>query len=259
MRHPKPLHRPHLATLLGASLGLCLLLPVTARAGEIDGKAILADVERHLETPTDSFVRMRMTITDPSGKTKVREATIKQKGNEKRLFKFLSPADMKGVGVLALENDVMYVYMPAFKKVKRLATSAKTDKFMGSDFTYEDMGEMSFTDNYEVTGARMDGDDIVLTLVPKKASSAWDHLEMWVRKSDHAHTRIDYYGKKSGKKERTLLRSKLHENEDGKTVADEMLLKDLLRGSSTKIEVLESKTNNGFSDREFSQRYLKRR
>ena len=244
-------------------LAALTLFPTQARAEEgakkaLTGPELLAAVDANAATPTDSFVKLTMTITDKGGSEKVRKATIKQKGNEKRLFKFESPADMKGVGVLILEDDVMYVYMPAFKKVKRLATSAKNDSVMGSDFTYDDMGEMSFVANYDVAASRADGESTVLTLKPKKATSAWDHLEMWVRNTDHAHTRVDYYAKKSGEKTRTLTRSKFR-IDDGKTVADEMVVKDLLKGSSTKVEIAEAKSNNGFKDSEFSQRYLKRR
>ncbi|MDF1562904.1 MAG: outer membrane lipoprotein-sorting protein [Deltaproteobacteria bacterium] len=247
MRHP-------FSTLLFA---LALTLPALG-AHAMTGAERLAAVDKNGETPTDSFVKMTMTITSKDGQEKVREATIKQKGNSKRLFKFESPADMKGVGILVLEDDVMYVYMPAFKKVKRLASSARNDSFMGSDFTYDDMGEMTFVGNYEVTSERDAGESVVLTLEPLKESSPWKHLEMTVRKKDNAHTQVDYFAKKSGEKERTLSRGKFR-IDDGKAVADEMIVKDLVKGSSTKIEIREAKSNNGFADDEFSQRYLKRR
>ncbi len=247
----------HLAALIAVALLASPALSEDA-AKPLSGAERLVAVDLNTATPTDSFVKMTMTITAKDGKEKVRKATIKQKGTTKRLFKFQSPADMKGVGVLALEDDVMYVYMPAFKKVKRLASSAKNDSFMGSDFTYDDMGEMTFVGNYEVTGEREEGESIVLTLKPTKDTSAWKYLEMWVRKADNAHTRVDYFAKKSGEKERTLARGKFR-RDDGKSVADEMVVRDLTRGTSTKIEITEAKSNNGFSDAEFSQRYLKRR
>jgi len=257
LSHPRCL-RPLLILIASLSSAFVTSKTVAQESAPLPtGEDLLKQVDAHAATPTDSFALMHMTIRDSAGKEKIREATIKQKGTQKRLFKFTAPADMKGVGVLALEDDVMYVYMPAFKKVKRLASSSKNDKFMGSDFTYDDMGEMTFVDNYTVTKVRAEGESYVLNLKPKKAESSWDHLEMWVRKSDGAHTQVDYYSKKSGEKERSMTRSKFRED-DGRSVADEMELKDLLHGSSTKIEIKEAKSNNGFSDSEFSQRYLKR-
>ncbi len=238
-----------------------LLAPLAATSAEaITGDEVLAKVDGNESGTSDSFVRMRMVIVDEDGNEKVREATVKQKGTEKRIFKFQAPADMKGVGVLALEDDVMYVYMPAFRKVRRLASSAKNDSFMGSDFTYEDMGALTFGEKYDVTAVKDDGESKVLTLTPKKGKdSAYSKLEMWVRTSDWAHTRVDYWIEKSGKLERRMLRSDIRPDKKGRPVAWRMEVTDLEKGSKTRVEILEMKTDNGFADREFSQRYLKRK
>ena len=223
------------------------------------GAEILAKIDRMEDSTSDSLVRMKMVIADADGKEKIREATVKQKGTIKRIFKFQKPADMKGVGVLALEDDVMYVYMPAFKKVRRLASSAKNDSFMGSDLTYEDMGALTFGETFDVTDVKTEGEFKILTLTPKPGKdSSYAKQVMWVRPSDWAHTRIDYYVKKSGELERRMIRSDIRPDKKGRPVAWMMEVKDLKKGSKTRVEILELKTDNGFADKEFSQRYLKR-
>jgi len=70
---------------------------------------------------------------------------------------FQEPADVKGSSFLRISHDDrdddMWLYLPAFGKVRRIASSAKNGSFMGSDFTYEDMGDRKISDyDYEILG-----------------------------------------------------------------------------------------------------------
>ena len=60
-----------------------------------------------------------------------------------RLVRFDAPADIKGTSTLLIEHaakeDDMWVYLPAMKKVRRLAASNKRDSFAGTDFSYGDV------------------------------------------------------------------------------------------------------------------------
>ncbi|MCG8375835.1 MAG: outer membrane lipoprotein-sorting protein [Chlorobiales bacterium] len=38
-------------------------------------------------------------------------------------------------------EDDKWLYMPAMKKVRRISGASKNEYFMGSDFTYDDMGD----------------------------------------------------------------------------------------------------------------------
>jgi len=65
--------------------------------------------------------------------------------DERTYTKFLEPADVRGTGYLGYEYDddtreeESWLYMPALKKVKRLSASDKSDSFMGSDFSFNDL------------------------------------------------------------------------------------------------------------------------
>ncbi len=57
---------------------------------------------------------------------------------------FLSPKNIRHVGLLSLDregdsNDSMWLYLPAFKKIKRIPASKRGDNFVGTDFTFEDI------------------------------------------------------------------------------------------------------------------------
>jgi hypothetical protein len=93
--------------------------------------------------PADVTSEMTMKLVNKKGKEKVRRFKIIRMGEERQIMWFLEPADVKGTSFLKIENktgfDDMRLYLPAFKKVRRIASSAKSESFMGSDFTYEDM------------------------------------------------------------------------------------------------------------------------
>ena len=69
------------------------------------------------------------------------------KKDRKSIMFFQYPGDVKGTGFLTWDydnpdkDDDKWLYLPAMKKTRRISgSSAKQDFFMGSDFTYDDMG-----------------------------------------------------------------------------------------------------------------------
>lgn len=89
-----------------------------------------------------------MTIVDSKARERVRKIAqvtrLYDHGDtEKKLIRFLSPADVKGTGLLTfdykVEDDDMWLYMPALRKTRRIISSEKSKSFMGSEFSYADM------------------------------------------------------------------------------------------------------------------------
>lgn len=100
---------------------------------------------------------MEMILIDKNGKERVRQMRSfgMDKGEDDySLMFFLSPADVKNTGFLTYDyddeakDDDQWLYLPALKKTKRIASSNKSDSFMGSDFTYADMTKRNL-DYYE--------------------------------------------------------------------------------------------------------------
>ena len=89
-----------------------------------------------------------MTIVDAKGRERVRRIAQVSKlydngDTEKKLVRFLSPADVKGTGLLTIDyeenDDDIWLYMPALRKTRRIISSEKSKSFMGSEFSYADM------------------------------------------------------------------------------------------------------------------------
>lgn len=98
---------------------------------------------------------LTMTIMDSQGRERVRKIAQVSKlydvgKTDKRLVRFLSPADVKGTGLLTFDyenkDDDIWLYMPALRKTRRIVSSEKSKSFMGSEFSYADMTPPSLDD-----------------------------------------------------------------------------------------------------------------
>ncbi len=105
---------------------------------------------------------MEMVLIDKRGNQRVRHLTSFSRDEGKNgkdrhsIMFFVSPTDVKNTGFLTYDyddgdkDDDQWLYLPALKKTKRIASSDKSSSFMGSDFTYADMTKRKL-DNYGYT------------------------------------------------------------------------------------------------------------
>jgi hypothetical protein len=96
------------------------------------------------KTPIDSKVDLLMTLTNKKGKTRSSSLrSINKDDGAKQIIWFLAPADDKGVSFLKIEHndhdDEMRMWLPAFKKIRRISAKKRSDSFMGSDMSFEDL------------------------------------------------------------------------------------------------------------------------
>ena len=107
------------------------------------------------KTPADSKVDLLMTLINKKGKTRSSSLrSITKDDGEKQIIWFLSPADDKGVAFLKIEHDdrddEMRIWLPSFKKIRRISSKKRSDSFMGSDMSYEDLSSRQL-DEYTFT------------------------------------------------------------------------------------------------------------
>jgi len=103
-----------------------------------------------------------MTIIDGEGRERVRQIAQATKlcdggETEKKLIRFLSPADVKGTGFLTFDTrngeDDKWLYMPALRKTRRIVSSENARSFMGSEFSYADITPPAVEDfTYRILG-----------------------------------------------------------------------------------------------------------
>jgi len=93
---------------------------------------------------------LTMTLTNSRGENRVRKIKqfTKDLGKiEKKIMFFQYPADVRNTSFMtwgydeAGKDDDQWIYLPALKKVKRISSDSKSNYFMGSDFSYDDLGD----------------------------------------------------------------------------------------------------------------------
>jgi hypothetical protein len=192
------------ARLLNAAIGLSAVLLVTTFAeaqlapGTTDARAVLTAMERQ-DTGDRAVARLRMTITG-SGNHR-RERTLSSRsmrfaGGTKTLLFVESPADMRGTGLLSIDqreaarDDEQWLYLPSVHRATRIGATGRSGAFLGSDFSYGDLTVIE-PDDFEVR--MLDADAVIdgeptwqIEATPRNATVrqrvGYTRLELWVSK-----------------------------------------------------------------------------
>jgi len=246
--------------ILSSILTLCIMVfaySSWAQESQLTAPQILEKVDDVINAPKDQDLSIKLILIDKDGNEKVREMNMLQKGSDKRLVKFLSPADQKGIAFLSLPDDVMYLYLPAFKKVRRIASHIKNNKFAGTDFSYEDMEAVRYTEKYIPTLQKTEEDHYILELIPQKGvKTDYSKLIMRVRTDNFYPEKIEHYNK-GNKLFKVMLRKNI-EKVDGYWISRETEMEDLKAEHKTRMIIEEVKFNSLFPGDRFSKRYLSR-
>ena len=119
------------------------------------------------------------------------------------LATFEWPADVKGTKMLThtmkSSDDKQWLYLPAIKRVKRISSRNKSGSFMGSEFSYEDLGSQEVEKfDFELLGeTQLDGRNVWhMTRVPKDKRSGYSKQIVWVDKEYQNPLKIEYYDRK---------------------------------------------------------------
>ncbi len=223
-----------------------------------------------LPDPSDIIADTNMTIIQKNGTKQTLTLKMSQKrGNygTNSFSEFIEPADVKGTKFLTLieqnGDNVQRLYLPALKKVKRIASSAKDGSFMGSDLNYFDMEDHGIEDfRYELTGQ----DEVLehkiyngmkfytLKFIPTDPESPYSYMKVWVNMDNFFIYQSVPFNKK-GEQEKTIM------------IAEVMPFNTLLIGTKTLVistsgsKTIVTKTNvrinTGLADTVFEIQNLK--
>ncbi len=130
--------------ILAALLALAI---APAAAAALDAREIMDRVDDRYDGD-DASQDMEMLLIDKNGKRRLRKllSFSRDVGEDTNsILFFVSPADVEDTGFLTYDydgvekDDDQWMYLPALKKIKRIASSDKSSSFMGSDFNYADL------------------------------------------------------------------------------------------------------------------------
>ena len=218
-----------------------------------DASTILKQMDNVMFSSKDMSAKNKIILIDKSGKQEIREATVQQKGTDKRMFRFTSPASQAGISVLSLPDDIMYLFLPAFGKERRISTSAKNQNFAGTDFSYDDMESKPYSNKYNSKLLNTEANVFVLELTPKVQS---DYLKITINinKTNYCPELMEYYDKGNTKIKEAKYTFKKFGNYWN---AQEIEMTDLKKNHKTKMQMSDVKYDAGLTDDDFSVRKLK--
>lgn len=131
------------AAYFGLGFGAMLLgLHGVAAEPASKGTQLLQKVDAAIAKPKDQMFEFAMTIHDPKGLRNINFRVAMKE--ERRRVDFLAPGDVKDMRVLTLPGDKMYVFLPAFNRVRRVAAHTRKQGFMGSSYGHDEMSITSY-------------------------------------------------------------------------------------------------------------------
>jgi len=246
-----------LQKLISLIMVLIMSWAISVAAQELSALDIVKKSDATVNAPKDQYLDSKMILINKNGDQKVRKTVMYQKGDEKRLIRFLSPADQKGIGFLSLPNDINYLYLPAFHKVRKIASHVKNQSFAGTDFSYDDMSSFKYAEEYDPKLLETTEENYVLELTPKaNIKKDYSKLKMLVAKESFYPVKIEHYDK-AGNLWKVMVREKVVKKGDY-WVSLKMEMKDLKKQHSTQTLIEKIELDTGLSDNIFTKRNLKK-
>jgi outer membrane lipoprotein-sorting protein len=176
---------------------LILFLNSNVCAEQLTADEIIDKVKENQLEYENSKSQAEMIIIDKNGKAEEREIIMYEKEENDKiniLMRFLSPKNVEGVTLLSTENgDKIYVYMPAYQKPRRIAGASKKENFMGTDFSYEDLGMDYQSKDYQKELEEETGTQYLIVVTPADEDISYSKFILYVNKEQFYVEKVEFY------------------------------------------------------------------
>lgn len=189
-----------LAGLTGLLLGLALMPGPMWGQDDPRAREIMQKVSDR-DDGDNATAEMEMVLIDKRKKQRVRKirSFSRDVGKDTQsIMFFLTPADVKNTGFLTYDydesgkDDDQWLFLPALRKTKRIASDDKSGSFMGSDFNYSDMSSPDL-EEYDYSLVKEDKVGGVATWVIKSVPRSREIMDKigygeslaWVRQDNY--------------------------------------------------------------------------
>jgi hypothetical protein len=244
---------------------MAVLLVWGCPAVAMDGMQIAEKVENRNEGQ-DATSKIRMLLIDKNGRKRFRSliTVVKKYGDvSKSYIRFTSPADIEGTAFLTWENkntdDDQFLYLPALQRVRRIVSSQKSNRFVNTDYTYEDLQsrEVSQDTHTILKEEKIDNYDCwVLESIPKATDdSQYGKRIIWVIKEIYLPIKTEFYDKR-GRLFKILTGKKIQKIDGIWTILDAEM-NDLKKKHRTLMKTDEIQYNRSVPDEIFTKGYMR--
>lgn len=187
-------------------ISFALAQAVEELSPEARGRQIAEEAERRDQGFADTVTEITMRLTSVDGRVRERRLTWQilespdSSDGDKSLTVFHEPRDIAGTAFLTFthigQDDDQWLYLPALKRVKRIASVNKTSSFMGSELSYEDL----LSDEMEKFDYRWLRDEpcgnllcFVIERTPRYENSGYSKQILWLDQTEYRPMVIEYY------------------------------------------------------------------
>lgn len=251
-------------------LPLALVVAAAAVAGaqsDLSGEQILRKADKENRSRDERTV-VEMVLLSEDGQRQARGMEIMSKTGEgdddSNLVRFLSPPTVRGMAVLTVEAtgraDDQWVYLPALRKTKRIASTQKTQRFAGTDFTYEDLRSENFAawSYKKLADAKVDASDcFVVEATPKVPDeTGYARRLVYIDKARFLFMKVEFFDKQD--RHQKTLENRNWEQVQGLWRAGRSRMQDHQRKTETVWQVTERQINPGLPDNTFTEATLER-
>jgi len=252
-------------------LMLIVALMAIPFAGKAQEKLTALEIMRKVynrPTGKEMEATLTMTLINANGDERVRviKQYIKDFGKvEKKIMFFVSPADVRNTSFMNWsyddpnKDDDQWIYLPALKKVKRISSDSKGDYFMGSDFTYDDLGDRKpEEDNHKILREEtLEGEPCyVIESTPKDEDYMYSRTVTWVVKGKWYGLKRDFYDE-DGEYLKTLKINKV-EKIKGYWIITRTEMHNVQKNHTTRMALTDVKIDSGIKDSMFTERMMRR-
>lgn len=251
---------------------IALLMAAAAPARGISdaerGRAIAQAAADYDDGFGDFTAELTMTLHYRRGAPVQRELRIRvleiQGAGDKSLFMFDTPADVRGTLMLTHSHgrrpDDQWLYLPALKRVKRIASANKSGPFVGSEFAYEDLSSQEI-DKYDYRWLRDEPCGAwqchVMERIPRSRESGYRRQFVWIDRDGYRVTRVEFHDRRD-EPLKTLTVSGYRQYLDRYWRPARMVMKNHQTGKSTVLEWRDYRFRAGLSEKDFRATALTR-
>lgn len=246
-----------------------------ATAQEGNEERALAIMQRHYEQMTTRNWRsdVIMQLVDRSGKVQTRHlkrlSKTDENDQEKYHLRFIDPPRIKNTTLLLIEQnsrvDDIWFYLPAIKKIKRIAGANLRASYMGTEFSFKDLkrekvnpahNRYVFVEKKMLCGMEHHVIDAFPVSKEEQVEQGYKRRRFWIREDNHLAARIDFYDE-DGDFLKTLVGSDMHEvGASGKTRYHQLTMTNR-KGAKTIIQFQLLRINEEDpADKYFTKTYL---
>ena len=215
-----------------------------------NAEELLQTMDELIAAPKDKEASVKMIMTNKSGKQKIREAKMLQKGMYKRLYRYTKPEDKVGMATLSLPDGKMWLYMPSYEYPIKITLFSKSQAFTGTDFSHEDMSGVPYGERYTPTLVDSDMENtFLLELSPKIKRVNYSKILVYIDKTYKHPIKMKYYNKS---KNLDKIATYTFGQKNNYWYAQEVVMTNLKSEHSTRIILEDVKFDQGLNDDEFT-------